>query len=120
MTGKRDDPKANEMTPPLPTAQDAGQAPLDPNVQTRPPEVQPPLTSSTGTGFNAPDAGAAPVDRAGKQHDARDVSQDRAATPPDGPQPKPGNIDRDALAGEKAGAGSQAGAEAVSSASSVT
>lgn len=49
---------ANPAPAPLPAAQDAGQIPVtSEDVQTRPPQVQPPLTSATGTGFNAPDAG---------------------------------------------------------------
>lgn len=99
--------------PPLPEAQDAGRMPQNPHVQTRPPLVRPPLTSSTGTGFNAADAGT------GLAKDSPRPNADAQPMPPaEGPEatvPQPGNIDRDALAGADEGPGSQADAEEVSS-----
>jgi hypothetical protein len=107
MTDSND--RTSNAAPPLPEAQDAGHAPRITDVHTRPPLVPPPLTSSTGTGFNAPDAGISPPDQSGSQPT---TSQPEALR---NTLPKPGNIDRDALVGEESGPGSQANAEAVAS-----
>ena len=105
---------SNPMAQPLPPAQDAGQ-----NVSTAPDlhtgiATEPlPLTSSTGTGFNAPDAGTGIPDNSGSA--AGGTSTTTAPTSGDAPLPDVGNVDRDALIGERQGAGSQANAEAISS-----
>ena len=103
---------ANSAAPPLPAAQDAGQIPVKPgDLQTGPPRVAPPLTSATGTGFNAPDAGIGlpeqPIDPMVGNPGPMAITR---------PSEMPA-VDRDALAGENAGAGSQADAEAINSTS---
>ena len=95
---------------PLPAAQDAGQIAVSAeDLQTQPPQIPLPLTSSTGTGFNAPDAGTG---MPGQQQDASANSAEPIST---ASHDSATTDDKDALAGEKAGAGSQANAEAVSS-----
>jgi hypothetical protein len=110
---------ANDQTttttaPPLPQAQGAGHAPRNPDVQTRPPQVQPPLTSTTGTGFNAPDAGTE-VPNTGASGSVGSAAGAQAAGAAPTLLPKVGNVDRDAAVGEAAGPGSQATSEEISS-----
>ena len=98
---------------PLPPAQDAGQMPVNPDLQTGPPTVALPLTGSTGQGFNTPDALAGTMPTADLNAPAQTAPTN--ATPSDAPLPAVGSIDRDALDGERAPAGSQANAEAIAS-----
>ncbi len=99
----------------MPVAQDAAQ-PASADLQTNPPSVALPLTSGTGQGFNAPDASTTPpVDLTTGQTASGQPAPTPAATPDNAPDPQVGNIDRDALDGERAPAGSQANAEAVAS-----
>ena len=103
--------------PPMPPYQDAGQTPTDalnPDLQTNPPNVALPLTGSTGQGFNAPDAGTGLMPAA-DLNAPRPSAPAVRAMPDDAQTPPVGSIDRDALDGERAPAGSQANAEAVAS-----
>src|SRR4051812_15874015 len=102
MTDSND--RTSNDSPPLPEAQDAGHTLRNTDVQTRPPIVPPPLTSSTGTGFNAPDAGTSPTGQSAPQAAGLQPETSRDTLP------QSDNFDRDALAGQEAGPGSQANA----------
>lgn len=106
---------AHPMAQPQPPAQDAGQnLSAAPDLHTSPPTEPLPLTSSTGMGFNTPDAGTGVPDNSGSAGAGTSTTAPSRAGG-DAPLPGVGNVDRDALAGEIKGAGSQANAEAVSS-----
>ena len=106
---------SDPMAQPLPPAQDAGQnVSAAPDLHTGIATEPLPLTSSTGTGFNAPDAGTGVPDNSGSAAGGT-ATTTAAQAGGDAPLPGVGNIDRDALAGEMKGAGSQANAEAISS-----
>lgn len=99
----------------MPAAQDAAQV-TSADMQTNPPSVPLPLTSTTGQGFNAPDTPATPaVDLTTGQTLSGQSAPASSAMPSAAPDPQVGNIDRDALDGERAPAGSQVNAEAVAS-----
>ncbi len=105
---------SDPMAQPLPPAQDAGQnVSASPDLHTGIATEPLPLTSSTGTGFNAPDAGTGIPDNSGSA--AGGMATATAPAGGDAPLPGVGSIDRDTLAGEMKGAGSQANAEAISS-----
>ena len=106
-----DNMTADPMAQPQPPAQDAGlNNSSAPDLHTSPPTADLPLTSSTGTGFNTPDAGTGVPDNSSNAGGtAASTSTDNTSLP------GAGNVDRDALAGQNKGAGSQANAEAVSS-----
>lgn len=115
-----DNMTADLMAQPQPPAQDTGQTSgAMPDLHTSPPTEPLPLTSSTGTGFNTPDAGTGVTDNsASADKGASNTGSSGGTGQTEGgnaTSPGAGNIDRDALAGQNKGAGSQANVEAVSS-----